>query len=119
MTTREKNALDWILKLLPLALVAVAVIVFAVRAEGRIDAVQSDQSVAERRFERVESAIASLQAAASANASTVANLVSLVARDQQDIARLNNIADINRAGISEIKGDVREVKAILQRLEKQ
>ena len=117
MTQSREKMLDLLIKILPLAVTVVAVVAFAVRAESRIDATLAGQSAAERRFERVESAIASLQAASSANASTVANLVSLVARDQQDISRLNNIADASRSAVAEIKADVREIKAIVQRME--
>lgn len=119
MSGRERNVLDWIVKLLPLALVIIATIGFAIRAEGRIDSTINAQLANERRFERIETAITGLQAAASSNAATVSNLVSLVARDQQDIARLNQIADSNRQAVNEIKVDVREIKTIVQRLEKQ
>ena len=119
MSGRERNVLDWIVKLLPLALVVVATVAFAIRAEGRIDGTIARQGDVERRFEKLEQAITGLQAAASSNAATVANLVSLVARDQQDISRLNQIADASRAAVADIKADVREIKAIVQRMEKQ
>jgi len=111
--------IDWIIKLLPLALVIMATVAFGIRAEGRIDGTISAQAANERRFEKIESAIGGLQTAASSNAATVANLVSLVARDQQDIGRLNTIADQSRTAVAEIKEDLREIKTIVKRLDKQ
>jgi len=99
--------MEWVVKLWPVWLSVVAVVGFAYQTNSRLAA-------AETRFDRIEVAIADMQRTVAANASTVATLSSLVARDARDIESLRHTADVNKAGISEIKGDIKEIRAILE-----
>lgn len=119
--SRDSAPIDWLVKLWPLITASVLVVGYAIHADGKITSLaqaqlqtaQSDRD----RFERIEAAITALQGASATNAATVANLVTLVGRDREDIARLTNAAEAHRSTIAEIKSDVREVKTILQRMD--
>lgn len=111
MRDEVKTMMNWIARLWPVWLSVVAVIGFVYQTQSRLAA-------AEARFERVETAIADLQRTITANASTVATLSSLVARDARDIDSLSKAAEANRATTAEIKGDIKEIKAVLQRIER-
>lgn len=111
MKEHTKVVMEWVVKLWPVWMSVVAVVGFAYQTNSRLGA-------AETRFDRIEVAIADMQRTVAANAVTVAELSSLVGRDARDIQDLRNAAEVNRAGISEIKGDIKEIKAILQQREK-